>query len=576
MAGRIYPKQIKGKTYYYYQESYREKVDPEARGKYKGSGISRVRTDTIYLGDAQTVLSWKTKAQGPLSVEHRAFGLLAGAYQTAVEFGLLAALKTYIIGKRYGVPRWVFFLVTILNRLECATSKNQMSPWAAKTILPKLLGVDPGKLTSKNFWYVSDDIISEKELKKKRRQQGLDDLFCGLDDAVFNKIEEDVFQRLKPLLSEPARSLVYDTTNFFTFFESPQASQLARTGHNKDSHHHLRQVGLAMAVDRELGIPFYHRAYRGNSQDAATFHTIVGDLLKSIRASFDKVEELVLVLDKGNNKKETFAFLSGKIEWVGSLVPSQHEDLLQVPLEQYASSCGGLKTLRCKKNVMGKECLLIMTYNPKLFRKQVHTLNRGIEKLKKNLQEKYNSYKKAPRSLTPGLKTVHEGSRYKNFLTVSVNKSGLVLDLEQTKIEERKKRFGKNLIFTSKTEAETEWVISQYKEKEVIEDGFKTMKAPELIRIRPLRHWTDSKIRAYIFCCVMSYVLLRLMQYKAGQAGIQMSAKVLCEELSDLKEIIMVYEDGRAQRKTTQRSSVQDKLYKLFELEEIEKLVTLH
>ncbi len=87
MPGRIYPKQIKGKTYYYYQESYREKVDPEAHGKYKNSGQSQVRTKTIYLGDAQTILSWKISAQGPVSIEHHAFGLLAAAYQTAAETG---------------------------------------------------------------------------------------------------------------------------------------------------------------------------------------------------------------------------------------------------------------------------------------------------------------------------------------------------------------------------------------------------------------------------------------------------------------------------------------------------------
>ncbi len=255
-----------------------------------------------------------------------------------------------------------------------------------------------------------------------------------------------------------------------------------------------------MAVDSgELGVPFYHRVYRGNSQDASTFNTIAGDLLKSIQNSFDKVEEMALVPDKGNNKKETFEFLNGKLEWVGSLVPSQHEDLLNVPVEQYNPTFGNLKTLRCKKTIMGRECLLVMTYNPKLFRKQVHTLMRGVEKLQIRLQEKSDSYKKRPRSLTSGLKTLREGSRYKNFLTVSVNESGLVLELNKTEIEERKKRFGKNLLFTSRTEAETGWVISQYKEKDVIEDAFKTMKAPELIRIRPLRHWTDSKIRAYIF-----------------------------------------------------------------------------
>ncbi len=146
------------------------------------------------------------------------------------------------------------------------------------------------------------------------------------------------------------------------------------------------------------------------------------------------------------------------------------------------------------------------------------------------------------------------------------------MEVDKTKITERKKRLGKNLIFTSKTEAETAWVLSQYKEKEVIEDAFKTMKDPELIRIRPLRHWTDTNIRAYIFCCVMGYVLLRLMQQKACQAGIEMSAKVLKEELSDLKEVVI----GKAERKITVKSSVQEKLYKLFDMEKIEKMVTLH
>jgi transposase len=119
-------------------------------------------------------------------------------------------------------------------------------------------------------------------------------------------------------------------------------------------------------------------------------------------------------------------------------------------------------------------------------------------------------------------------------------------------------------------------VVTQYKEKDVIEAAFKTLKAPELIRIRPLRHWTDTKIRAYIFCCVMSYILIRLMQYKADQARLEMSAKVLKEELSDIKEVIMLYENGRAERKITQKSSVQEKLYALFNLKQIEELVTLH
>jgi len=579
MPAKIYPKNIKGKIYYYYQESYRKKIDSADQGKHKNSGKSMVHTRTIYLGDASTILSWKKNIKGPVSIEHRAFGLLAAAYQTAIEFGLVSALKDNIKGKRFGIDRWLYFFITILNKLDCSTSKNQTQKWAKKTILPDLLDFKPEKLTSKNYWYVTDDIISEAALKKRRiEKKGVDeDLFCSIEDEVFIKIENEIFKQIKPLLSDPARSLTYDTTNFFTFFESPNASSLAKTGHNKESRHHLRQVGLAMAIDRDLKVPFFHRVYRGNSQDASTFYTIVNDLVKCIQTSFNNVEELILVLDKGNNKKETFKFLKDKVEWVGSLIPSQHQDLLDIPIEKYSGPIYKEIRTHCQvKTVMDMECLLIMTSNPKLYRKQEHVFKRGIEKLKKNMKEKYGSYKRTPKKITAGLKTLHDKSRYKKFVIPKVDKTGISFELNEEEVQKQKKRFGKNLLFTSKVDAETGWVITQYKEKDVIEDAFKTMKDPELIRIRPLRHWTDSKIRAYIFCCVMSYFLMRLMQYKACQAGIEMSAKILKEELSDLREVIMIYDDARAERKVTAKSSVQKKLYDLFELEKIENMVTLH
>lgn len=40
-----------------------------------------------------------------------------------------------------------------------------------KTILPELLNFDHRKLTSKNFWYSTDDIISEKDIRSRRQRQ---------------------------------------------------------------------------------------------------------------------------------------------------------------------------------------------------------------------------------------------------------------------------------------------------------------------------------------------------------------------------------------------------------------------
>ena len=124
--------------------------------------------------------------------------------------------------------------------------------------------------------------------------------------------------------------------------------------------------------------------------------------------------------------------------------------------------------------------------------------------------------------------------------------------------------------------AETGYLIDTYHERNIIEDDFQLLKNPDIIRFRPIRHWTDTKIRAYAFCCVVSMTLMRVMQAKVESGGYKMSPKLLKEELSDLEEVIMIYSPHEAKRKITQRSSVQDKLWDIFKLEEIQSALLLH
>ena len=122
MAEHIYPKLINGKTYYYLQKTYREKIKSFDSGKIKGSGKSRVRTIAIYMGTAQSIMERLTKSKEPIEAHLREFGLAAAALQIAREIGLVEILKGHIKGERYGTPRWVYFMLPILNRLTQATS----------------------------------------------------------------------------------------------------------------------------------------------------------------------------------------------------------------------------------------------------------------------------------------------------------------------------------------------------------------------------------------------------------------------------------------------------------------------
>lgn len=577
MAEHIYPKKIGGNIYYYFQRTWREKIDPADTGKTRGSGKSRVRTETTYLGTAVSIMQRLKDAQGPAKIRHRDFGFVAAIYQTAVEVGLAELLQRYIPGKRYGIERWLFFLLPIINRLQHATSKEKMGVWAAGTILPDLLGFNPKKLNSKSFWYATDDVICEKQLQQRRQSDpSLDnDIFAGLSDEVFRCIEQELFTNLQEHLNFTEDVLFYDTTNFFTYIEEPVRAKLASTGHNKDCHHHLRQVGLAMCVEKQWGIPLFHRLYRGNSQDVNTFSCIVEDLIGCMRSAFDRVGELVLVLDKGNNSKGNFAALQGRIYWVGSLVPSHFSDLIDLPLDKYEGKWNQHRYHRTKREVMGVDCVLVITYSDKLARKQKHSFDNAIEKLKKKINDKWAQYKRVPQKVPAGVVRLVNESRYGRYLDVQY-KDGRLVFAETKASYERRKRFGKNLLFSNHLKAQSGWIITQYRDKERIEDGFKLLKDPELIRWTPSRHWTDTKIRAFGFCCVMALVLARVMEYKTSKAGLRMSTAVLREELTDLRQIIMIYDTNKAGTQISARSSIQQKLWDLFDLGAVENALPIH
>ena len=136
--------------------------------------------------------------------------------------------------------------------------------------------------------------------------------------------------------------------------------------------------------------------------------------------------------------------------------------------------------------------------------------------------------------------------------------------------------FGKNIIITDNMDWTTREIIGASLDRWQVEDRFRLSKNDDLVSTRPIRHWTDTKIRAYAFCCVLSMTLMRVMQWMVEQVGYKMSPNLLKEELSDLQEIVMVYSSKEAERRISQRSTVQNKLWDVFQLGEIEMHLLLH
>ncbi len=210
-----------------------------------------------------------------------------------------------------------------------------------------------------------------------------------------------------------------------------------------------------------------------------------------------------------------------RLNWAKEPVEARHREFgLSAAALQTAQEIGLCDLLKehikykCVREVMGQECALVVTYNEKLAVKQEHSLRNGMEKLKAKALEKWQSYKRRPRQVPAGVLTMLRQSRYGKYLRVEL-RGGELYFSETEAVDEQRKRFGKNLLFAGDPDAEAGWIIESYKSKERIEDAFKLIKDPDLVRWRPSRHWTDTKIRADGFCCVMALALIRVMQLKA-------------------------------------------------------------
>ena len=90
-----------------------------------------------------------------------------------------------------------------------------------------------------------------------------------------------------------------------------------------------------MTVDKTYGLPLLSRVYRANSHDSKVFSSMLADLVIALKRLCGSETDLTIVLDKGNNSQENFKSMTGHVSWVGSLSPSQYDELVNLELSEY-------------------------------------------------------------------------------------------------------------------------------------------------------------------------------------------------------------------------------------------------
>jgi len=125
--------------------------------------------------------------------------------------------------------------------------------------------------------------------------------------AHIEQIQRDVLERVAERFPLGRDTVIYDTTNFFTFLDSfNERSELAQRGNNKQKRRDLRQLSLALFEDQETGLPLYHQCYAGNRNDAAHFPEARRGLLAQWLGTLGReAEQLTPVFDRAAHLRRT-------------------------------------------------------------------------------------------------------------------------------------------------------------------------------------------------------------------------------------------------------------------------------
>ncbi|BCO08874.1 hypothetical protein GF1_12500 [Desulfolithobacter dissulfuricans] len=100
-------------------------------------------------------------------------------------------------------------------------------------------------------------------------------------------------------------------------------------------------------------------------------------------------------------------------------------------------------------------------------------------------------------------------------------------------------RFGKNIIITNITDWSTDEIVQASLDRWTVEDAFRLTKDESQVALRPVRHWTDSKIRCHIFTCIAALALLRIIELRLRKAGVNMTAKAAMRHMGNLHSCLL-------------------------------------
>ena len=501
-----------------------------------------------YLGKPEDLLRRLAGLDAQVRLKSYSHGAVAALLGVAQALDVPALVNKHVPATpagdkplRHGLTVGATLLLGAMGRVCMPTSKRGWWEWAKTTSCEYLLRAGLSKVDSQHFW----------------------DLMDALPVAAIGEIERELLEGVRRRCGLAAGdTLLYDTTNFFTFIATTNARcTIARRAKNKQKRHDLRQVGLALVVTREDQIPLFHETYQGNASDSNVFKGLVGRVRQRLESLGLDPNTHTLVFDRGNNSQANLALVDqAQLHYVGALTPSQHGKLLQDAKGHYAPVQVGdaqIEAFRAKRRVWGAERTLVVFVSDRLKAGQWRGIEAALEKAGTelaHLQKTPNAPSQRGQTrqeIEARITRIVHRQFVKDLIQWSLSEAGpgpwnLTFAVNEAARAELEKTLGFRILMTDRHDWPTADIIQAYYNQAQVEGAFRNIKNPHHLAVRPQFHWTDQKIAVHFFLCVLGYLMSALLLREARQkTGFTGSIDTLLDTLNAVRLATSIHATGK-------------------------------
>ncbi len=447
------------------------------------------------------------------------------------------------LGARRGseaLERAVFAMVA--NRLVAPCSKRRLIEWAAEDVVMPAGWEAPS----------------------------LDQYYRALDAVADAKqaTEAHLYERLCDLANLDLRLVCYDLTS--TYFEgSPRPSGRFPSrafGYSRDRRGDRPQIVIGLLCTSD-GIPIAHHVFAGNTNDASTLPAVLADL-----ADRFAVGRICVVADRGLISADNVAAVAAagfdhvlaarlhRDRACGEALEAVDDDTAWVEIPEHRCRAAdvaltdGTRAVVVESDARTRRDTLRTAEIVARAEADLLALERRVR----------DGRLKDPAKIGRAAQRILGTGGVGRLFDLEIAPGRFLYHYNQDALAYEELLAGRYVLTTSlaPTQAGTARVVAAYRQLANIEARFRVLK--DFLRLRPIRHWTEQRVRGHVAVCVYAAVIETLIGHDLAKADVRdpdlehqhLSAARALRELNRIRRVQLTA-NGRRIDLTTRRTPLQ-------------------